>query len=71
MYLMTISEKVDQEKAKRVNGRNLKIPKVKTETAKRAFYFSGVKTYNALPAHLKTETFYLPFKQGLKEHFMD
>ena len=49
----------------------LKIPKVKTESAKRGFYFSGVKIYNALPTHLKTERFYLPFKQGLKEHFMD
>ena len=46
-------------------------PKVKTESAKRGFYFSGVKIYNALPTHLETERFYLPFKQGLKEHFID
>ena len=64
-------EKVDHQKATRVNGRNLKIPKVKTESAKRGFYYSGVRIYNALPTHLKTERFYLPFKQGLKEHFMD
>ena len=63
-------EKVDHQKAARANGRNLKIPKVKTESAKRGFYYSGVKIYNALPSHLKTERFYLPFKQGLKEHFM-
>ena len=40
-------------------------------SAERGFYYSGVKIYNALPMHLKTEKFYLPFKQGLKEHFMD
>ena len=64
-------EKVDHQKATRVNGRNLKIPKVKTESATRGFYYSGVRIYNALPTHLKTERFYLPFKQGLKEHFID
>ena len=64
-------EKVDNQKATRANGINLNIPKVKTESAKRGFYYSGVKIYNALPSHLKTESFYLPFKQGLKEHFMD
>ena len=64
-------EKVDHQKATRANGGNLKIPKVKTESAKRGFYFYGVMIYNALPLHLKTERFYLPLKQGLKEHFMD
>ena len=64
-------EKVDHQKATRANGRNLKFPQVKTEGARRGLYFSGVKNYNALPSHLKTEKFYLPFKQGLKEHFMD
>ena len=64
-------EKVGHQKATRVNGRNLKIPKVKTESAKRGFHYSGVRIYNALPTHLKTERFYLPFKQGLKEHFMN
>ena len=62
---------VDHQKATRANGRNLKFPQVKTESAKRGFYFSCVKIYNALPLHLKTEKFYLSFKQGLKEHFMD
>ena len=64
-------EKVGHQQATRVNGLNLKIPKVKTESAKKGFFYSGVKIYNALPTHLKTEKFYLPFKQGLKEHFMD
>ena len=64
-------EKIDHQKATSANGLNLKIPKVKTESAKRGFYFSGVKIYNALPSHLKTERFYPPFKQKLKEHFTD
>ena len=59
-------ERVDHHKATRVNGQNLKIPKVKTESTKRGFNHSGVKIYDALPTHLKTERFYLPFKQGLK-----
>ena len=63
-------KKVENQKATRANGRSLKFPKVKTESAKRGFYYSGVKIYNALSTHLKTERFYLPFKQGLKEHFM-
>ena len=64
-------QKVDQQKATRGNGKNLKIPKVKTESVKRGFYFCGVKVYNVLPTHWKTERFYVPFTQGLKEHFMD
>ena len=64
-------EKVNHQKATRANGQNIKIPKIKTESAKRGLYYSGVKMYNALPTHLKTERSYLRFKQGLKEHFMD
>ena len=64
-------EKVNHQKATRANGQNIKIPKIKTESAKRGLYYSGVKIYNALPTHLKTERSYLRFKQGLKEHFMD
>ena len=64
-------EKVYHQKATRANGRHLIIPKVKTESAKRGFYYSGAKIYNALPTHLKIERFYLPFKQGLKKYFMD
>ena len=45
--------------------------KVKTESVKRGFYYSGVKIYNALSTHLKTEKSYIPFKQRLKGHFMD
>ena len=55
-------EKVDCHKATRASGQNLTIPKVKTESAKRGFYYSGAKIYNALPTHLKIERFYLPFK---------
>ena len=47
-------EKVDHKKATRGNGRNLKVPKVKTESAIRGFYHSGVKNNNELPTHLKT-----------------
>ena len=64
-------EKVDHQKATRIIGRNLQIPSVKTESAKRGFYYNGIKIYNALPMHLKTERFCLPFTQGLKEHFKD
>ena len=64
-------EKVDYQKATRANGRNLTIPKVKAESAKRGFYYSGAKIFNALQSHLKNKRFYLPFKQGLKEHSID
>ena len=64
-------EKVDHQNATRGNGRNLEIPKVKAESAKRGFHFSGVKIYIALPTHLKTERVYLPYKQGFKGHFME
>ena len=62
---------VDHQTATRVNGRTLEIPKVKTESAKRGFHLSGVKINIALPTPVKTERVYLPFKQGLKEHFME
>ncbi len=53
--------------ATRFNGQNLQIPKVKTESVKREFYYSGVDIYNALPTHLETEKFHLLCKQGLEE----
>ena len=38
-------------------------PKSNNWSAERGLSFKGVKIYNALPTHLKTEKFYLPFKQ--------
>ena len=64
-------EKVGHQKATRANGQNFKIPKVKTESALRGFYYSGLKVYNALPSYSKIERLHLPFKKRFKEHFMD
>ena len=62
-------KKVDHQKTTSVNEQTLNIPMVGTENTKGGLFFSDAKIYNALLMHLKAEKFYLPFKQGLKEHY--
>ena len=35
------------------SGQNLMLPKVRTETARKAFYFNGSKVFNNIPSQMK------------------
>ena len=37
------------------NHRDLQIPRMKLEYAKRSFYFSGVKTWNEIPDNIRKQ----------------
>ena len=48
------------------NHRDLQIPRVKLEYAKRSFYFSGVKNWNEIPDNIRKQES-LAFKKHLRE----
>ena len=59
----------DQEIETRNNLCLLKLPKIRTEYARKSFRFMGAKIYNELPTEIRrTETFY-DFVKLLKKHF--
>ena len=46
----------------RRNGTDLVLPRVRTEIAKRLFYFNGAKLFNGLPLQIKECTSIVLFK---------
>ena len=44
------------------NHRDLQIPKVRFEYAKRSFYFSGVKNWNDIPGNIREQESLARFK---------
>ena len=45
----------------------VKLPKLKLEFGKRAFFFSGAKLYNALSVDIRSTTDFTTFKNKLKK----
>ncbi len=53
------------------NREDLQIPKVRLEHAKRSFYFSGVKNWNAIPDNIREKESIARFKTGFREYRMN
>ena len=53
----------------RNNAAAIKLPKVKLSCAKKAFYFTGAKTYNDLPMNIRKEENFKAYVKMLKYHF--
>ena len=51
------------------NHRDLQIPKVRLEYAKRSFYFSGVKNWNDIPGNIREEESLARFKKIFRSTF--
>ena len=59
----------EHERQTRNNNYTLKLPRIKTEYARKSFMFMGVKVYNELPLELRKIENYKEFENQLKEHF--
>ena len=53
----------------RNNNYALKLPRIKTEYARKSFMFMGANVYNELPLELRKIENYMEFEKQLKEHF--
>ncbi len=53
------------------NQRDLEIPKVRLEYAKRSFYFSGVKNWNDIPISIREKESIARFKTGFREYLLN
>ena len=53
------------------NNYAARIPRVRTEAGKKAFWFQGPKLFNELPSSLCQLDSLLIFKQSLKQFYMD
>ena len=47
----------------------LKLPTIRTEYARKSFYFMGAKLYNDLPLELRKIESYRDFENSITEHF--
>ena len=63
--------RINHSQRTRANTKNIILPKVKTETGKKAFSFQGVKIFNQLTEEMKTETSILRFKTFCKNFNFD
>ena len=59
----------DHEKVTRNTQNSVKLPFIKTEYARKSFYFTGAKIYNELPLEIRKITNSTDFKKRLKEDF--
>jgi hypothetical protein len=62
-------ERLQHEKNMRNNGFSLKIPKIRLESTKSAFYYNGAIQFNKLPFDVRATDSFMQFKRALKEHF--
>lgn len=62
-------ERLIHSKATRNNGISVKLPKVRLEFGKKSFYYQGAKTFNNLPAELRSLDSRLKFKNKLRDYF--
>ena len=53
------------------NHRDLQIPKVRLEYAKRSFYFSGVKNWNDIPCNIREQEPLARFKKRFRKYFQN
>ena len=72
-FLNDITDVVSSKKSHEIEARNnlclLKLPKIRTEYARKSFRFTGAKIYIELPTEIRrSETFY-DFVKLLKKHF--
>ena len=63
--------RVNHSQCTRANTKNIILPKVKSETGKKAFSFQGAKVFNKLTDEMKTETSILRFKTFCKNFNFD
>ena len=59
----------EHERQTRNNNYTLKLPRIKTEYARKSFMLMGAKVYNELPLELRKIENYKEFENQLKEHF--
>ena len=58
-------ELISHGKGTRNNNRILGTPKIKLESAKKAFFYNGAVVYNSLPLEIRTEATYHDFCKKL------
>ena len=53
------------------NRRDLQIPKIRLEYAKRSFYFSGVKNWNDIPGSIREQKSLARFKKTFRKYLQN
>ena len=61
-------ERVSHNYCTRGNKATLRVPRVRTEAAKKSFWFQGPSCFNELPIDIRSLEFIILFKKRLKEH---
>ena len=61
-------ERVCHNYGTRGNKATLRVPRVRTEAAKKSFWFQGPSCFNELPIHIQSLDSIVVFKHQIKEH---
>ena len=64
-------DKVDHTYYTRGNSSTLRLPKIRTEAARKSFKFQGPSCYNEVPINIRKLNSLVLFKHQLKEHFLN
>ena len=48
---------------------SLQLPKIRTEYARKSFYYTGAKIYNELPLKIRRSKNAIEYENSLKDHF--
>ena len=68
--LRNYADNIDHQHETRSNKSLLRLPLVKTETAKRSLYFQGPCCFNELPREICSLESIVILKSKLREHFL-
>ena len=68
--LRKYADNIDHQHETRSNKSLLRLPLVKTETAKRSLYFQGPYCFNELPREIRSLESIVAFKSKLREHLL-
>ena len=67
--LKTYFERMEHLRTTRNNNISLRLPKVRLQFAKKGFFYTGAKVYNALPREIREEMNFVKFKIALNNFF--
>jgi hypothetical protein len=68
-YFNNYFERISHDKGTRNNNKILRVPKIKLQSTKKAFFYNGVLLFNQLPVDTRAETDFWLFHKKLNSIF--
>ena len=69
LFKVTLKSMITKWVQETINQCLVKLPKIRTEYARKSFRFMGAKIYNELPVNIRKTESFKTYEQYLKQHF--